>query len=140
MAQTFFERMGGTYHREGDYLIPNLTAPESPHIGVWGERRRQYLLKNRDGIYTGMLLSGTLNAHLEEIDRTANEMLSRIIEGMARRETLHSPAGPAAHCSSYARLGITEALKAENQMEWVQRMNAIRAAAEEVVRSELIYC
>ncbi len=122
MAQTFFERMGGTYYREGDYLIPNLIAPESPHIGVWGERRRQYLPKNRDGIYTGMLLSGTLNAHLEEIDRTANEMLSRIIEGMARRE------------------GITEALKAENQMEWVQRMNAIRAAAEEVVRSELIYC
>ena len=86
-----------------------------------------------------MLFSGTLNAHLEEIDRAAEEMLSRIIEGMALREALHSPAGSAARCSSYARLGVTEALKAENQMEWVRRMNAIRAAAEEIVRSELIY-
>ena len=63
-----------TYHREGDYLIPDLIPPESPKIGVWGMRRRDYLKKYHDGIYTGMLFSGKLNAHLEEIDRSANEM------------------------------------------------------------------
>ena len=110
-----------TYHREGDYLIPNLIAPEAPNIGIWGLRRKNYLLKSWDGIYTGMLLSGELNAHLEETDRAANEMLSRIIESMAERE------------------GITETLKAEDQMEWVRRMNAIRSAADEVVLYDLIY-
>jgi hypothetical protein len=110
-----------TYHREGDYLLPDLIAPESPNIGVRGLRRKNYLLKSRDGIYTGMLLSGTLNAHLEETDRAANEMLSRIIEGMAR-------------CKS-----VTEALKAENQMEWVRQMNLCRSMTEEVVLPDLIY-
>ena len=110
-----------TYHRAGDYLLPDLVPPEAPNIGVWGLRRKNYLLKNRDGIYTGLLLSGELNAHLEETDRSANEMLARIIESMAEYE------------------GITETLKAENQMEWVRRMNAIRSAAEEVVLHDLIY-
>lgn len=110
-----------TYHRAGDYLLPDLIPPESPRIGAWGLRRKNYLLKNKDGIYTGLLLSGELNAHLEETDRAANEMLSSIIESMAERE------------------GITETLKAEDQMEWVRRMNAIRSAAEEVVLSDLIY-
>ncbi len=111
-----------TYHTEGDYLIPDLIPPESPHIGIWGERRRQHLLRNRKPIYTGMLLSGKLNAHLEEIDRSAEKMFYQLVEQMAEREN------------------VSETLKAENQMEWVRRMNAIRAAAEEVVRSELIYC
>ena len=110
-----------TYHREGDYLIPDLLPPESPHIGIWGMRRKCYLQKNREGIYTGMLFSGKLNEHLEEIDRSATEMLSRLVESMAKRE------------------GVTEQLKAEDQMEWVRRMNAIRSAAEEVVLSDLIY-
>jgi len=110
-----------TYHREGDYLIPNLIAPESPNIGIWGQRRKNYLKKNRSGIYTGMLLSGELNAHLQETERAATEMLSRLVESMAKRE------------------GVTEQLKAEDQMEWVRRMNAIRSAAEEVVLSDLIY-
>lgn len=113
--------MNLTYHRVGDYLLPDLVPPESPNIGVWGLRRKNYLLKNRDGIYTGMLLSGTLNAHLEETDHAANEMISRIIESMAERE------------------GITETLKVENQMEWVRRMNAISSAAEEIVMHDLIY-
>ena len=69
-----------TYHHEGDYLIPDLLPPESPNIGVWGMRRRNYLRKYHDGIYTGMLLSSKLNAHLEEIDRSANEMFDLLME------------------------------------------------------------
>lgn len=128
-----------TYHRAGDYLLPDLIPPESPRIGAWGLRRKNYLLKSKDGIYTGLLLSGELNAHLEETDRAAEKMLFHLVEAMAQREALHIPAGSAARCSSYARLGITETLKAEDQMEWVRRMNAIRSAAEEVVLHDLIY-
>ena len=109
-----------TYHREGDYLIPDLMPPEAPNIGVWGMRRRDYLRKYHDGIYTGMLLSGKLNAHLEEIDRAANEMYDLLIKQYAARE------------------GITEQLKAEDQMEWVSRMNSIRERVEETVVTELI--
>ena len=73
--KTPYERMGGTYHQEGDYLIPNLIAPPAPKIGVWGLRRKRYLQQHYDGIYTGLLLNSKLNAHLEEIDHTAEEML-----------------------------------------------------------------
>ena len=109
-----------TYHWEGDYLIPDLIPPESPHIGIWGERRRQFLRAVKRPIYTGMLFSGTLNAHLEEIDRTAEEMLDRLLAQMAERE------------------GVTEQVKAEDQMKWVRRMNSIRHRAEEIVRKDLI--
>lgn len=108
-----------TYHWEGEYLIPDLIAPESPHIGIWGERRRQFLRKHQRPIYDAMLMSGTLNAHLEEVDRAAEEMMDRLVTQMAERE------------------GITESLKAENQMEWVQEINNIRSRAEEIVRAEL---
>ena len=111
-----------TYRREGDYLLPNVVLPKDPQIGIWGLRRRNYLLNSKKPLYTGMLLSGKLSAHLEEIDRSASEMFAKLVEDMAKRE------------------GITEALKAENQMEWVRRMNAIRSAAEEVVLHDLIYC
>lgn len=113
--------MNLTYHRAGDYLLPNLIPPESPRIGAWGLRRKNYLLKSKDGIYTGLLLSGELNAHLEETDHAAEKMLFQLVETMAERE------------------GITETLKAKDQMEWVRRMNAIRSAAEEVVLHDLIY-
>ena len=93
-----------TYHREGDYLIPDLLPPEEPHIGIWGQRRKQYLQQYHNGIYTGMLLSGKLNAHLEEIDRSANEMFDLLIKQYAARESM------------------TEQLKAKNQMEWVQQI------------------
>ena len=109
-----------TYHPKGDYLIPDLVPPKEPRIGVWGRRRKQYLRQYRDPIYTGLLLSGKLKDHLEEIDRVAAEMVDRLVEEMARQE------------------GITEALKAKNQMEWVRRMNGIRNAAEEVVLEALI--
>ena len=110
-----------TYHREGDYLIPDLIPPESPRIGVWGTRRKQYLQQYHDGIYTGLLLSGKLNAHLEEIDRAASEMFDLLIEQYTERE------------------GVTEELKAPDQMERVRRMNGIRERVEEVVCKELIY-
>ena len=110
-----------TYHPEGDYLIPDLVPPKEPRIGVWGRRRKQYLRQYRDPIYTGLLLSGKLKDHLEEIDRSAAEMADRLMVEMARRD------------------GITEELKSENQMEWVRRMNGIKNAAEEVVLMELIY-
>ena len=110
-----------TYHREGDYLIPNLVPPRDPQIGVWGLRRKSYLLNNKKPIYTGMLLSGKLNGHLEEIDRSATEMAERLIADMAKRE------------------GVTETLKASDQMAWVGAMNNIRNRAEEIVLQEVIY-
>ena len=109
-----------TYHHEGDYLLPDLIPPEAPRIGVWGMRRREFLRKHRGGIYTGLLLSGRLNAHLEEIDRSASEMFELLIKQHAASE------------------GVTEELKAWDQMEWVQRMNSIRERVEDVMLQEFI--
>lgn len=119
--KSFFEEMGGTYHREGDYLLTDLVAPESVPLGIWGQRRRRYLREHRNGIYTGMLLAGILDAHLAQIDIQAQEMLSRISRELSTVE------------------GVTEELKVANQMEWVRRMNNIRSRAEEIVNKELIY-
>ena len=113
--------MNLTYHKEGDYLIPDVLSPAEPTIGIWGERRRQYLLKNKKPLYTGLLLNGELNAHLEECDRTANEMFSQLVDEMAKRD------------------GVTEALKASDQMAWVGVLNNIRNRAEEVVLREVVY-
>ena len=110
-----------TYHWEGDYLIPDLIAPESPHIGIWGERRRRFLRTHQRPVYDAMLMKGSLNAHLEEVDQAADEMLDRLITQMVEREN------------------VTEALKASNQVEWVRRMNSIRNSAVEVVMNDLIY-
>lgn len=109
-----------TYHREGDYLLPDMIPPEAPQIGVWGSRRRAYLMKYRKPIYTGMLLNGTLNAHLEETDRAAEDLFFQLVDDMAKCQ------------------GITEQLKAENQMVWVGAMNNIRQAAEEIIRVNII--
>ena len=110
-----------TYHRHGDYLIPDLEAPEAPRIGKYGTMRHQYLRNHHRGIFDGMLLKGILNAHLEEIDRQANEMMERLTTQMAQRE------------------GVTEALKADDQMAWVAAMNNIKNRVEEIVLHELIY-
>ena len=110
-----------SYHQEGDYLLPDLLPPESSRIGIWGLRRRNYLQKHHNGIYTGLLLSGKLNAHLEEVDRAANEMFDLLIHQYAVRE------------------GVTEELKARNQMEWVQRMNSIRERVEETILAKMIF-
>ena len=119
--ETIFEKLGGTYRQEGDYLLPNIEAPESPQIGIWGQRRLQYLRTSKRVLYTTMLMEGTLNDHLEEVDKSAEEMFEQLITQMKLQE------------------GITEDLKANNQMEWVQRMNSIRNRAAEIVYKELIY-
>ena len=110
-----------TYTRVGDYYLPNLVAPESPKVGRWGMLRFNYLRNHRESLYTIMLMENTLNPHLEEIDRQAQEMEQRLISQLAQQE------------------GVTEQLKADNQMEWVARMNNIRHRADEIVLNELIY-
>jgi len=117
--QTDFEAIGGTYTNESDYLLPNVEVPESPQVGIWGERRRKYLRECQKPLYTAMLLGDTLNAHLEEVDRSATEMFDRMIEQIKHRDD------------------ITEDMKAANQLEWVQRMNVIRQEAAEIVTKEL---
>ena len=120
--QFYDERNGLWYELCGDYYVPCLETPESPRAGKFGRLRSTFLREHRGAIYTGMLFSGKLNDHLEEIDRQANEMLDRLIEQYAAAEQ------------------ITEERKANDQMAWVQVMNSIRSRAEEVVLSELIYC
>ena len=115
-----YERMDGSYQQVGDYLLPCVDPPENPDIGIWGERHRRYLQTNKRVLYTVMLLCDTLNAHLEEVDKSTTEMFDRLVEQLKRR-----------NC-------ITEELKAANQLEWVQRMNAIRHEAAEAVEKELI--
>ena len=115
-----YETIGGEYRQDGDYLLPNLEVPESPKVGVWGERRRKYLREHQQALYTAMMLGDTLNTHLEEVDYAATEMYNRLISQLAAQE------------------GVTEQLKAACQMEWVQQMNNIRNRAAEVVWKELI--
>lgn len=110
-----------TYHWEGDYLIPDLDPPEAPKIGKFGTMHHDYLRNHHRGIFDGMLLKGTLNAHLEEIDRQANEMMELLTTQMAKAE------------------GVTEQLKAADQMAWVGAMNNIKNRAEEIVLHDLVY-
>ena len=110
-----------TYRTEGDYRLPNLDVPEAPKVGKYGMLRRSYLRKNKSGIYTGMMLSGKLDSHLAEIDRQATEMVDSLTERMA------------------AEQGVNESLKASDQLKWVGLMNNLRASAEEVVLTELVY-
>ena len=110
-----------TYTQIGDYLFPNLAPSESPKVGRWGMLRFNYLRKHRESLYTIMLMEGTLNPHLEDVDRQAQEMEQLLISQLAQQES------------------VTEQLKAENQMEWVAQMNNIRNRADEIVLNELIY-
>ena len=111
-----------TYRQEGNYLIPNLYLDQPQEApGKYGMLRKRFLKEHQNGIYTGMLLKGTLQSHLLEIDRTAREQVEQLMDGMAKAE------------------GVTEALKASDQMAWVGRMNNIRQRAEEIVLRELIY-
>ena len=123
MTKTIFEEMGGTYTQVGDYLLPDLKLPEEDQqpIGVWGQRHWRYLKEHRRATYATLLTSGKLNGYLADIDRQAEELFSRLVKQMAEAE------------------GITEHLKADNQMEWVRRMNNIRNRPMEIVNSELIY-
>ncbi len=123
MAKSLFEELGGKYERQGDYLIPCLTVPaeEEQSIGTWGQRHLDYLKQYRKVTYISLLTSGRLNAYLADIDKQAQERFERLIEGMKQAQ------------------GITEQLKAENALEWVGRMNNIRACAREIVNEEITY-
>ncbi len=121
--QTLFEQLGGTYHKERGYIIPDLRLPEEKErtIGVFGQLHLDYLKQYRRITYINLLTSGRLNAYLAEIDRQAQERFERLIEQMKQAQ------------------GITEQLKAENALEWIGRMNNIRACTMEIVNTELIY-
>lgn len=124
MAKTIFEEMGGIYVRQGDYFIPCLTLPaekENQPIGIWGQRHKRYLREHKRATYANLLTSGKLNSYLADINEQAEELFSRLVKQMAERE------------------GVTEALKAENQMLWVQKINNIRNRAMEIVYTNLIY-
>ena len=113
---------GIDYVHVGDYYIPMLTLPEENRpIGRWGRMHQQYLKENRPGYYSSLLLTGKLWTYLADLDEQAQERLDRIAEQMQAAE------------------GVTEELKADDQLEWVRRCNSIRSRAEEIVRAELIY-
>lgn len=112
-----------TYTKQGDYYLPDLRLPEQPkvEIGIWGKRHLRYLKNHHPIIYTNLLTSCKLTAYLADIDEQAEDMFFRLVEQLAEKE------------------GVTEQLKAEDQMLWVARMNSIRNRAEEVVYQEIIY-
>ena len=121
--KSIFEEHGGNYIQCGDYLIPDLglTEQEQKPLGKYGRMRREYLEKNRSGLYTRMILDGTLMEHLYEIDDICQKRLDQMIPQIANAE------------------GVTESLKAKDQMLWVGKMNELRASAEEILLNELIY-
>lgn len=122
MAKTIFEELGGRYEKQGDYFIPCLTLPteEEQPIGIWGQRHLRYLKEHRKGTYINLLTSGRLNTYLAKIDKQAQEHFERLIEDMKQEQS------------------ITEQLKEENVLEWIGRMNNIRACAIEIINMEII--
>ena len=124
MEKTIFEQMGGTYTQQGDCYLPNLVLPtekETRPIGVWGQRHLRYLKEYRRVTYANLLTSGKLNSYLVDIDERAENMFLRLVKQMAEHE------------------GVTERLKAENQMEWVGQINNIRICATEIVNQVIIF-
>ena len=118
----FDEGNGLWYELQGDYYIPCLTAPEVEHpVGLWGQWHLRFIREHRQGFYTASLLGGKLNSYLTEVDSRAGQMLDSLLTRMAAGD------------------GITEQLKAQDQMAWVQRMNAVQNAAEEIVINEVIF-
>ena len=121
MEKSLFEQMGGTYTQQGDYVLPNLILlAENQPIGIWGQRHARHLKQYHKILYYNLLTSRKLDSYLADIDKQAEEMYFRLVKQMAERE------------------GVTEQLKAENQMEWVRRMNNIRNIAAEIINHELI--
>ena len=121
--KSLFEQQGGTYTMQGDYRLPNLITPteEERPIGVWGQRRLNYLKHHRKVLYYNLLTSGKLYSHLADIEEQAQNLFSRLIKEHAEKE------------------GITEQLKATNQMKWVQKMNNIRERVIETVYSNVVF-
>ena len=120
--KTLFEQLGGTYTMQGNYRLPNLTveATDTRPIGVWGQRRLNYLKHHRKVLYYNLLTSGKLYSHLADTEEQAQDLFSRLVKEYAEKE------------------GITEQLKAIDQMQWVQRMNIIRKRVIKVVFDEFI--
>ena len=121
--KSLFEQMGGTYREINGYLIPNLSLPdeEQVEIGVLGQRHLRYIKQHNKVLYTNLLTSGKLNGYLADLDKQAEDMLFRLVKQMAEHED------------------VTEQLKADNQIEWVARMNNIRCRATEIVNNDIIY-
>ena len=123
MEKTIFEQMGGTYTEIGDYVLPNLKLPpeEERPVGVWGHRRLRYLKRHHRVLYYNLLISGKLHSHLADIEEQAQALCLRLVKESAETE------------------GVTEQLKATDQMAWVQRMNNVQSRVIEVVSKEFIY-
>ena len=121
--KSIFEQNGGTYTQVGDYLIPDISLPDAPAypIGKYGRMRKAYLKEHRPGLYTQLILSGKLHEHLAEVERTCNDRLDIMIPQMAKAQ------------------GVTEAMKAQEQLGWVGRMNEIKHSAEESILAEIIF-
>jgi hypothetical protein len=117
------ENSGLWYVKQGDYYLPELALPaeEEKPIGIWGQRHLQYLKEHKQFVYLNLLTSGRLNEYLASVDEQAGDMFSRLVKEYADRQ------------------GVTERLKAEKQILWVQRMNIIRACVREIVEGEIIY-
>lgn len=124
MEKSLFEQMGGTYRQEGDYLVPNLLLPNNTDmrdIGVYGRRHLNFIKKHKKVLYTELLTSGKLHCYLADLNEEVIGMHERLMKQMAEKQ------------------GITEHLKATDQMAWVGAMNSIRNRAEEIIRNEFIY-
>ena len=121
--KSIFEQNGGTYTQVGDYPIPNISLPDAPAypIGKYGRMRKAYLKEHRPGLYTRLILSGKLYEHLSEVERICNERLDIMISQMVKAQ------------------GVTEAMKAQDQLGWVGRMNEIKHSAEENILAEIIF-
>lgn len=124
MANTIFEKQGGTYTQVGDYMLPDLLPAEEEkeaNIGVWGMRHKRYLKQNHKVFYYNLLTSGKLNSYLADVEQQAQDLFPRLVKDLAEKEN------------------VTENLKATDQMLWVRKMNNIRNRATEIVNAELIY-
>lgn len=124
MTNTIFEQMGGTYTQVGDYMSPDLSPAEEEkeaHIGIWGLRHKRYLKQNHKVFYYNLLTSGKLNSYLTDIEQQAQHLFSRLVKDLAEKEN------------------VTEKLKANDMMLWVQKMNNIRNRAAEIVNAEIVY-
>ena len=122
MEKSLFEQMGGTYTQQGDYVLPNLILPaENQPIGIWGQRHARHLKQYHKILYYNLLTSRKLDSYLADIDKQAEDMFFWLVNEMAKQQ------------------GVTEQLKASNQMAWVGKMNAIRNSAMEIINTELIY-
>ena len=121
--KSLFEQAGGMYHETDGYLVPDLELPpeKKNEVGIWGRRHLRYLKEHKELVYINLLTSGMLNLYLADVDKQAAELFLRLVKKYADRQ------------------GVTEQLKAEDQLEWVRRMNNIRASVEEVIYKEVIY-